>query len=104
MGPARAVGPCARRTTAGAWCPSEGPPWDLPLWDEAGPTHSPRLGEGASSASGLPPDRPQLLDCLLHLGDLLFLPVGSWRSLEALEAVASLSFAGFPIENPLPGQ
>ena len=44
---------------------------------------------------GLPP----LLDCVIGPGDALFLPVGWWHHVEALDASISMSFTNFAADN-----
>jgi hypothetical protein len=79
------------------------PSWDLPLWDDGRPASSPPDRGGPAPESGLPPDRPQVLECLLNPGDLLFRPIGCWHSLEVLEAAATLSFSRFAFDDdPVP--
>jgi len=41
----------------------------------------------------------QLLDCELNPGEILFLPVGCWHYVEALDASVTLSFINFQCDN-----
>lgn len=40
-----------------------------------------------------------VLDCVIGPGEALFLPVGWWHHVEAVDASISMSFTNFPIEN-----
>ncbi|MHC5542307.1 cupin-like domain-containing protein, partial [Singulisphaera rosea] len=47
----------------------------------------------------VPLGRPQILECLLEPGELLFLPVGCWSFAETFEPSATLSFTNFAFDN-----
>jgi|GEM_PF-5878815 len=75
------------------------PPWDLPFMRNLRHTASELDGRTIPAASLSALDRPQILDCLLKPGDLLFLPIGTWLFLEGLEPFAALSLTHFAFDN-----
>jgi hypothetical protein len=44
-------------------------------------------------------DEPQIMECLLEPGDLLFLPVGCWFFIETVETSTALMFTNFAFVN-----
>ena len=75
------------------------PSWDMPLMRnlrdvycevdgrETPPTPRPRFGA------------PQVLECLLEPGEILFLPIGCLHFVEALEISATVSFTNFDFDD-----
>jgi ribosomal protein L16 Arg81 hydroxylase len=45
------------------------------------------------------PDIPPHIECLIGPGEALFLPVGWWHQVEALDVSISMSFTNFPDGN-----
>jgi hypothetical protein len=73
--------------------------WDLPLVQNKPGLFSRLHGESTPPASPLSLDEPQILECLLSPGEILFLPVGSWLLLQSLEVSATVSFTKLPFDN-----
>jgi len=45
----------------------------------------------------------QILECELHPGELLFLPVGCWHYVEGIDATVTVSFTNFQLTNNFSG-
>ncbi len=54
--------------------------------------------EPADFAQGTP-GTPPLLECVIDKGEAIFLPVGWWHHVEALDATISMSFTNFAADN-----
>ena len=73
--------------------------WDAPLFGDRPESSAPPLPRPSSRRSPLPLDQPQILECILSAGEILFLPVG-WRSgVEVLEPSATVAFTRFLLDN-----
>jgi hypothetical protein len=44
-------------------------------------------------------ERPQVLSCILHPGEILFIPLGWWHHVQGLDATIGLSFTNFVWDN-----
>lgn len=72
------------------------PPWELErvrnhthCFSELGPDDLDPAGQTG----------PRRLECVIGPGEALFLPIGWWHHVEALDASISMSFTNFPFEN-----
>jgi hypothetical protein len=45
------------------------------------------------------PDRPQVLECILEPGEILFLPIGCMHFVEGMSITATVSFTNFLRDN-----
>jgi hypothetical protein len=70
------------------------PAWDLPLLRPAGALGSDLDGRTFQPSPSPPPDQPQVLECHLEPGDILFLPAGWWSFAQARGTSAALTFTG----------
>ena len=75
------------------------PAWDGPLFPEHPPDSSTPDAPTAPAGAPLPLEWPQLLRCVVNPGEILFVPVGWWWSVEALEPSATVTFTNFLFDN-----
>ena len=76
------------------------PSWDIPLMNN----HLPLLLPGRRPRHCRPPrippfEQPQILDCILHPGEILFLPIGCLHFVEGLDITVTVSFTNFVFDN-----
>jgi pimeloyl-ACP methyl ester carboxylesterase len=77
--------------------------WDSPLFGDQVGSSAPPLPDPSSRRSPLALDQPQILECILNAGEILFLPVG-WRyGVEVLEPSATVAFTRFLFDNNFRG-
>jgi hypothetical protein len=77
--------------------------WDAPLFGDRPESSALPLPRPSSRRSPLALDQPQILECNLNAGEILFLPVG-WRSgVEVLEPSATVAFTRFLFDNDFRG-
>ena len=75
------------------------PSWDMPLMANTWQNVSERDGRQMFPVSPELGDRPQVLECTVEQGELLFLPVGCWFFIETIEIAAFLTFSHFGFDN-----
>jgi hypothetical protein len=72
----------------------------VPSWDVGRMRNFTHCFSGRSPADWVDgKDLPPLLECVIGPGDALFLPVGWWHHVEALDASISMSFTNFAADN-----
>ncbi len=75
------------------------PSWDMPLMRNLFHVYS-EIDGRATSPDPRPIDsQPQVFECILSPGELLFLPVGCLHFVEALEISATVSFTNFAFDD-----
>lgn len=75
------------------------PSWDMPLMENLYHVYS-RIDGRAAPPAPLPPhDQPQILECILAPGEVLFLPIGCMHFVEGIEISATVSFTNFLFDN-----
>ena len=75
------------------------PSWDMPSMRNTRQNLSERDGRQMYPVSPSQCDRPQVLECTVEQGELLFLPVGCWFFIETIEISATLTFTHFVFDN-----
>jgi hypothetical protein len=56
-------------------------------------------GRTLAAAANPGVEEPQVLECTLHPGEILFLPVGWMNFIEAIELSVTVSFTNFILDN-----
>ncbi len=75
------------------------PSWDIPLMRNYHHVFSQIDGRTISAAPDPPLDEPQILECVLHPGEILFLPIGSVHYVQGLDITVTISFTSFAFDN-----
>ncbi len=75
------------------------PSWDLPLMNNYHHCFSQVNGRGLAPAPQPDFVQPQILDCVLHPGEILFLPIGCLHFVEGLDITVTVSFTNFAFDN-----
>ena len=78
------------------------PPWELPRMRNTCRNLSEHHGSRLSTGPQIGPAQLRALECELGPGDVLFLPVAWWYSLESVEPSADLWFSDFSQPNEFP--
>jgi hypothetical protein len=75
------------------------PSWDLPLMNNV--HHCFSLVDGRELPAAPQPalDRPQILECILNPGEILFLPIGCLHFVRGLDVTVTVSFTNFLFDN-----
>lgn len=75
------------------------PSWDTPLMRNH--VHGDSKIDGRTTPPSPSPDmdEPQVLECVLNPGEVLFLPVGCWHFVEGLDVWVTVSFTNFVFDN-----
>ncbi len=75
------------------------PSWDLPLMVNHFHVFSSVDGRTTPPAPQPPLHAPQILECILNPGEILFLPVGCLHYVESLDVSVTVSFTNFVFDN-----
>ncbi len=75
------------------------PSWDLPLMNNY--LHCFSQVDGRTLPPSAQPvfEQPQVLDCILHAGEILFLPIGCLHFVHGLDITVTVSFTNFVFDN-----
>jgi Cupin-like domain len=75
------------------------PSWDSPLMRNH--LHCFSQVDGRVTPASPQPDfdQPQILECVLHPGEILFLPIGCWHYVQGLDITITVSFTNFIFDN-----
>ena len=75
------------------------PSWDMPLMRNLFHVFCEIDGRVTQPAPGASLRQPQVLECILNPGEILFLPIGCLHYVEGLEISATVSFTNFAFDN-----
>ncbi len=75
------------------------PSWDMPLMRNDFHVFSRIDGRVAPAQPQPGPDEPQILECILEPGEILFLPIGCLHYVEGMEISVTISFTNFLFNN-----
>jgi len=75
------------------------PSWDLPSMRNTWQNRSEQDGKELLTVSPDQTGRPQILETILTPGEMLFVPVGYWYRIEAMEISASVKLTNFVFNN-----
>ncbi len=75
------------------------PSWDMPLMRNLFHVYCEIDGRATPPAPRASAGQPQILECILSPGEILFLPVGCLHFVEALEISATVSFTNFAFDD-----
>jgi hypothetical protein len=75
------------------------PSWDHPLMRNHYHVFSQIDGSVAPVAPHPAPEEPQILECMLGPGEILFLPIGCMHFVEAIDITVTISFTNFVFDN-----
>jgi ribosomal protein L16 Arg81 hydroxylase len=75
------------------------PSWDMPLMKNHRHCFSQVDGRATPPAPSPPFEQPQVLECTLNAGEILFLPIGCMHFVEGLEISVTVSFTNFVFDN-----
>ena len=75
------------------------PSWDMPLMLNHLHCFSRVDGRSISPAPSPPLEEPQILECILNPGEILFLPIGCLHFVQGLDISVTVSFTNFVFDN-----
>jgi hypothetical protein len=75
------------------------PSWDMPLMQNYYHCYSRVDGRVAPPSPHPGPDAPQILECILNTGEILFLPIGCLHYVEGIDISVTMSFTNFVFDN-----
>ena len=75
------------------------PSWDMPLMRNLRDVYCEVDGRATPPAPRASSGEPQILECYLDPGEILFLPIGCLHFVEALEISATVSFTNFAFDD-----
>jgi hypothetical protein len=75
------------------------PSWDMPLMRNLFDVYCEIDGRATLPALGASLRQPQVLECYLDPGEILFLPIGCLHFVEAIEISVTMSFTNFHFDD-----
>jgi hypothetical protein len=75
------------------------PSWDLPLMNNFHHCFSQVDGRDLPATPNPALSQPQILDCILNPGEILFLPIGCLHFVQGLDITVTVSFTNFVFDN-----
>jgi hypothetical protein len=75
------------------------PSWDIPLMANDLHCFSRVDGRRTPPSPHPAPDRPQVIECILNPGEILFLPIGWLHYVEGMDITVTVSFTNFVFDN-----
>jgi ribosomal protein L16 Arg81 hydroxylase len=75
------------------------PSWDIPLMDNHYHVFSRVDGRVRPSSPHPSFEEPQILECILNPGEILFLPIGCLHYVEGVDITVTVSFTNFVFDN-----
>jgi len=75
------------------------PSWDMPLLQNQYHVFSQVDGRVAAPAPHPGPEDPQIIECILNPGEILFLPIGCLHYVEGVDISVTVSFTNFVFDN-----
>ena len=75
------------------------PSWDVPLMGNDLHVFSKLDGRGLAAQSNPPNTHPQIIECIIEPGEILFLPIGCWHYVEGLDISVTMTFTNFVFDN-----
>ena len=75
------------------------PSWDMPLMRNLFDVYCEIDGRTTSPAPPASFGQPQILECFLEPGEILFLPIGCLHFVEAIEISVTMSFTNFHFDD-----
>jgi hypothetical protein len=75
------------------------PSWDMPLMRNLRDVYCEVDGRETATAAPASLGQPQILECFLEPGEILFLPIGCLHFVEALEISVTVSFTNFNFDD-----
>lgn len=75
------------------------PSWDMPLMDNHLHVHCRIDGRTRPPAPEPPFHEPQIVECILNPGEILFLPIGCLHYVQGLDISVTVSFTNFVFDN-----
>jgi|GEM_PF-117024 len=75
------------------------PSWDLPLMRNSFHVYSEIDGRRTPPAANVSLEEPQILECVLGPGEILFLPIGCTHYVEGIDISVTVSFTNFLFDN-----
>jgi hypothetical protein len=75
------------------------PSWDIPLMHNHYHVFSRVDGRVTPPASAPAFEEPQIIECILGPGEILFLPIGCMHFVEGIDITVTVSFTNFVFDN-----
>ena len=75
------------------------PSWDMPLMNNEFHVFCRVDGRVTHPTPGPVVEQPQILECILNAGEILFLPIGCLHFVEGMETSVTVSFTNFVFDN-----
>ena len=75
------------------------PSWDIPMMGNQKHVYSTIDGRNTLPSPFPSDDAAQVVECEINPGEIIFLPIGGWHFVEALDIAVSVSFTNFVFDN-----